>query len=531
MRLLLHVCCAAMVASSIPAFAQDATQPESTGATEEVPIIAPAAELPSDRVGRVSFVSGNVELRGPGDTKWTATELNYPVFTGEALRTGSGSRGEIEIGANTIALSDGSEAEITGLRDRVTQITLSHGRIGLRLRQAGEDESVEIYVVQGGVWLLAPGSYGIETGSGDQTTRIAVYEGKAQFVGANSDIPIAAGHAAVLKDADASAATLRSASPDAFVEWCRTRDYDETGLAAPYYISPYMTGFAGLDPAGTWKTNSDYGPVWFPTASDDWAPYRFGHWRWIAPWGWTWIDDQPWGFAPSHYGRWARIDDRWAWVPGSFVERPIYAPAVVAFLGTPGVGLSSEDGATVAWFPLAPGEAYWPSYARDLDYVRDLNHGNVEDVGKIGLTANGEPPLEVFDKDFSNRQYASVVPRSTFLNERPVAPALMALPERRLLDAPVLMASPQLVPPSTQQVARAATPVAIAPATRVAVKENRRGAKLSRTVSTRPQSRGGQTVVIRGGHLRAPSYAGLAHRRQVIVLHVAQPRGGRRAHG
>ena len=113
------------------------------------------------------------------------------------------------------------------------------------------------------------------------------------------------------------------------------------------------------------RSTRDYGPVWFPTDLE-WAPYRFGHWSWIAPWGWSWIDDQPWGFAPSHYGRWALIDEHWAWVPGGFVERPLYAPAVVAFLGTPGVGLSSEDGATVAWFPLAPDEAYWPSYTRDV---------------------------------------------------------------------------------------------------------------------------------------------------------------------
>src|SRR5262249_62344018 len=121
------------------------------------------------------------------------------------------------------------------------------------------------------------------------------------------------------------------------------------------------------------------------------------------------------------------------------------------------VGLSSEDGVTVAWFPLAPGEAYWPSYARDVDYVRDLNRGNVRDVGTIRVPANGEPPLEVFDKQFANRQYASVVPRSVFIHGRPVNSTLMTLPEQRLHDAPVLMASPQLAPASALPVARAAT--------------------------------------------------------------------------
>src|SRR5215472_14406162 len=173
-----------------------------------------------------------------------------------------------------------------------------------------------------------------------------------------------------------------------------------------------MTGYAALDSAGIWKVNSDYDAIWFPTASADWAPYRFGHWRWVAPWGWTWIDDQSWGFAPSHYGRWVLIDDHWAWVPGSVVERPLYAPALVAFLGTPGVGLSSEDGATVAWFPLAPNEAYWPGYTRDVSYTQSLNLSNVQDIEAIGLQADGEPPRELFRTHFANREFATVIPRS-----------------------------------------------------------------------------------------------------------------------
>ena len=329
----------------------------------------------------------------------------------------------------------------------------------------------------------------------------------------------------LLTGSDGTAAMVERATSDAFVEWCREREYDEAWLGAPYYISPYMTGFAALDAAGFWKINPEYGPVWFPVTSEEWTPYRFGRWSWIAAWGWTWIDDQSWGFAPSHYGRWVLIDDHWAWVPGRFVERPLYAPAVVAFLGTPGVGLSSEEGATVAWFPLAPGEAYWPSHTRDVDYVRDLNRGNVQDAGAIRMPGNGEPPLEIFDEPFANRQYATVVPRTVFTNERPIASARMTLPEQRLQNAPVLMASPQLAPASAQQVVRTATPAVVAPSIRVAAREVKKSGKLIRTAAVPPPGHS-QPIVIRGAHLRAPSYAGSLHGRQVIVLHVAQPRSG-----
>ena len=524
MRLLLCICCIAVVAGLNPAVAQELTQ------AEALPAVEASAPLPSDwsppgRVGQVSLVSGNVDLRISSGSAWADAELNQPIFTGEALRTDPRARGEVRIDTNTIDLSNGSEIEIASLRDGVAQILLSRGRIGVHLRQAGENETVEVDVPQGGVWLLVPGTYNIDAGDGDGPLRVAVFDGTAQFAGASVDRRIEKGQVAVLGGPEAAdVASIGPATGDDFVAWCRDHDHDVTRLAAPYYVSRYMTGYDELDSAGIWKINAQYGPVWFPTQSEDWAPYRFGHWSWIAPWGWTWLDDQPWGFAPSHYGRWALIDDHWAWVPGNYVERPLYAPAVVAFLGTPGVGLSSEEGATVAWFPLAPGEAYWPSYSRDLDYVRNLNFGTVQDVAAIRVGTDGEPPLESFHEDFANRLFATVVPRLVFTNGRPVASARVSLPEKRLQDAPVLMASPQIAPASTQRVARAATtnPPVTHPAVRLARKG---GAKPTRSASIQLRSRA-QPIVLRGAHLHAPAYAGQPRGRQMVVLRLAHSRGG-----
>jgi hypothetical protein len=528
MRLFLHVCCIVMVAGLAPAFAQNATQPETAAPAAETFLAASSSELPPGLVGRISLVSGNVELRNSYAAGWAEAGVNMPVFTGEAVRTDGKARVRIDFGANAVGLAEGSEIAVANLRDGVTQIALSRGRIGLHLRQANERETVEVDIPQGGIWLTAPGRYDIEAGN-DQPPRIAVFDGAAQFAGTAGDFGVGPGHVAMLAGSDAAAAT-EPAPADAFVNWCRAQDYDQTALVAPYYVSPNVTGLADLDAAGVWKIDARYGPVWFPTASEDWVPFRFGRWSWVAPWGWTWIDDQPWGFAPSHYGRWALIREHWAWVPGSFVAYPVYAPAIVAFLGTPGVGLSSEEGATAAWFPLAPGEAYWPSYARDVDYVRRLNRGSVADLDTIRLPANGEPPLEIFNEEFANRQYATAVTRAAFVAGRPVAPARIALPEQRLQDAPVLMASPQLAPAATERVARAATP---APVTRVAsAPAPNAGVKSVRTASMRSRIHG-QTVILRGGHLRAPSYAGLSRGRQMIVVHFAHPRegGGRRARG
>ncbi|MEO9080189.1 MAG: DUF6600 domain-containing protein, partial [Rhodanobacter sp.] len=109
----------------------------------------------------------------------------------------------------------------------------------------------------------------------------------------------------------------------------------------------------------------------------DWAPYRNGHWAYIAPWGWTWIDSAPWGYAPYHYGRWAHTPRGWGWIPGPRYARPIYAPALVAFVGGGGgfsVGVSSGP---VGWFPLGPGEVYNPWYRCNQNYYTRINVTNI----------------------------------------------------------------------------------------------------------------------------------------------------------
>ena len=519
MRSFLYACCVVIVFGLAPAFVQDTIRAEVSDPALDAAVPTPATTPPPSRVARLSFVSGAIDFRSTGQTSWADAAVNQPIIAGEAARTGGKARGEIEIGANTIDLSSNTEVETTRLDDQILQLALSRGRIGFRLRQLG-GETAEIDFPRGVVWLRGPGRYDIDAGTDEQPSRITVFGGAAQVVGNGAEARVETGQTAVLTSANPVAVSIESTKSDDFVDWCRDRDYDENRLAAPYYVSPHMTGIAELDAAGTWKTNSEYGPVWVPTDSE-WAPYRFGRWSWMTPWGWTWIDDQPWAFALSHYGRWALIHDHWAWVPGSFVAHPLFMPAAVAFLGTAGVGLSSEDGATVAWFPLAPNEAYWPIYTRDLDYVRSLNSGDVRDVAAIRMQADDEPPLELFRTDFANRRLATVVPRSVFVSGRPIAPARVTLPEQRLQNAPVLMASPRIAPPSPQLVARVVLPAAKPAAMRVAVRVSGKGGpKIIHVAWVRPHGRE-QTVRVRGAHLHVPSYAGQAHGRQLAVVRAA----------
>ena len=259
-----------------------------------------AEEQPPARVGRVSAISGTLAFYGPGETEWSAAKVNYPVATGGWFATDPQSRAEIRIGAETIDMAGDTQLDITDLRDRATQIGVAQGRVDLNLRRLATDETAEVDIPRGSVSLLQPGVYDIETGTPDQPTRIAVFEGSARFVGGGADLVVKAGDAVVLNGSDTVSATVERATADAFVKWCRSRDYHENKLAAPYHVSPAMTGFEELDAHGGWDTVPNYGAVWHPSSVPaDWAPYRDGQWVWVEPWGWTWVDAGLWGFAAS----------------------------------------------------------------------------------------------------------------------------------------------------------------------------------------------------------------------------------------
>jgi hypothetical protein len=414
-----------------------------------------AQEEPPARVGRISFVSGQLAFHMPGETAWSAAAVNYPVATGGTFWTDPQSRAEIRIGSQTIDITGNTEVDIVQLNEQVVQIAVPQGRVDLHLRSLEEGNTVEIDIPRGGVWLLQPGVYDIDAGAQDHPSRVAVFDGSAHFVGGSVDVGLNVGDVAVLTGSDPVVATIDRAAPDAFVQWCRSRDYQPQRLAAPYYLSPRMTGYEELDEYGAWRAVPDYGEAWFPSAvPTDWAPYREGHWAWIQPWGWSWIGSAPWGFAPFHYGRWARIEGRWAWIPGRFVPQPVYAPALVAFIGDPGGGLAGvgRAGPAVGWFPLGPDEVYWPSYTRNPAYIRNLNITNVSEA-KIANVTNAiasqrtaDPPPQIVTQTFVNRPAATVVPVRVFANATSVAPAVVRVPPQTLQQASISVRPPELKP-------------------------------------------------------------------------------------
>jgi hypothetical protein len=490
-------------------------------------IAALAEEALPSQVGRISAANGAVSLR-PAAGEWTPASINDPLITGMGVRTADRARAGVGIGVLRAVLAGGSEAEIARLDDTMVQIALKQGRIGIHIARLDPGAAVEIDLPQGAVWLLAAGDYDIGAGSDQVPSWTAVFAGQARFAGGGTDRTLAAGSALVTNSK--GVVTAATANADDFVaSWRPAADAMEP--AALKHVSAVMTGWDALDTAGGWENAEGFGEVWVPkSVPDDWAPYRYGHWRWAAPWGWNWVDDMAWGFAPSHYGRWARIAgsntgkntgaERWAWVPAAQVAHPIYMPAAVNFIGSAGVGLSAPDpvGPVVAWFPLAPGEVYWPSYTSDLALIRRINAGVVKDVAKIGPGVGSEPPGELITAHYQNRRFATVVPRAVFAGGRAVAPAQVSLPPERLGNAPLLLGSPQIMPPASKPVV-IATASAVHTLSRILTPQPSRAvarstvSRYSRPGYTQAQTRSGfaARVAMSASRARARAVASYAH--------------------
>ncbi|MBS1190623.1 MAG: hypothetical protein H6R10_2415 [Rhodocyclaceae bacterium] len=412
-----------------------------------------AAADPPARVGRLSLTEGTVTFRINGQDADSPAAYNWPISSGAILATGDDGRAEVQIGSSAFRLAGDSQVDFTTVDDQRIAVQVQQGSLAVTVRDRDQADDIEIGTAAGRIQFDGPGRYRVDFDQGTGDTRVSSREGSAHVYRAGSGVTVPAGQQAVLySDGGWGFDDLR---PDAFDAWADARDAAGSAPLARHYVSPQMTGYEDLDAYGDWGAVADYGTVWYPRSVPvDWAPYRYGRWAWVPPWGWTWVDAAPWGFAPFHYGRWLFIGNRWAWLPGTYVARPVYAPALVAWIGSPGWSISFGFGSApaVGWFPLAPQEVFLPAYSASPAYVRRINHAHVHRAAVIDQALH-DPRHH---QPFLNRRVApavTVVPATAVRSGRPITPALARPPDRRqLAQAPVSSRAPGTawLPPARQ---------------------------------------------------------------------------------
>jgi hypothetical protein len=251
---------------------------------------------------------------------------------------------------------------------------LHSGSLALRVRSREAAADIEVDTAEVRLRPERSGHYRIDRV--DDTTQAGVWRGSLRVDDSEGFILEAGQRAELWRERRGLKFKWSSLSGDTFADWVQRDDQrDDQRSASNRFVSSEMTGAEDLDRSGRWERHPEYGAIWYPyEVRNDWAPYRYGRWAWVSPWGWTWVDEAPWGFAPFHYGRWVSWRGRWGWCPGDYVARPVYAPALVAWVGGPRVGLSINiGGPSIGWVPLAPREWYVPQHRYTPAYDGRVN--------------------------------------------------------------------------------------------------------------------------------------------------------------
>ncbi len=501
-----------------------------------------AADPPS-RVARLSYLGGEVSFQPAGDHNWVQASLNRPLIAGDSLYTDRNSRTELQMGGATVRLDDRSSINVLNLNDQIAQFELSEGVLRLSVRNLGRDQSYEIDTPTLAFVTTMPGEYRIDVAPDGRSTMVTVFDGNGDVYGEqNANYSVRAGNSyrfndSALRDYE----VLDLPRGDDFDNWVASRERRYERSVSRRYVSDDMIGYSDLDEYGSWNTVADYGSVWYPTSvAVGWAPYRSGHWSWVGAWGWTWIDTAPWGFAPFHYGRWVYVGNRWGWCPGPRHYRPIYSPAMVAFVGGNNwsANIRLGDG-PVGWFPLGPRDVYVPWYHTSRRYFTDINVHNTTIINNVHITniyndySRGRPVPGNNYMWRNNSAAMTAVSRETFVGSRPVLAGRINVNAAQWNKAPVASrlgiaptqasfvaadvrrasAVPQAAVLDRRVIARTAPAPTVAPiAERVQAIERNQGRPLARPLPAAVPARG-----------EATAQRGIPSRVQVVDSPTARP--------
>ena len=314
------------------------------------------------RYARLGEIEGRPEIQLQAAETWAAASRNTPLIDGAWVRTGPGSRAEIELDEGSVfridaaSLAELSDYTRLSTGQRVTLVSLDRGVAYFTGAAEGRDA----------LTLAAPGAQAtvrrgarVRLEARETWSQIAVIEGAVTFSSPAAELEIKEGQMVRVEPGNSARFFLyREVTALDSDAWSEERDKALAGTRSAAHLAGLEYGLAELDAGGAWIETAPLGTVWKPKAAAGWAPFRDGRWVWYDGLGYTWIGNEPWGWLPYHYGRWT-LDSQsgWIWVPG---KDAVFSPGDVYWL---------HGARLAAWGPLAHAEDWKSEAARPQLYA------------------------------------------------------------------------------------------------------------------------------------------------------------------
>lgn len=132
------------------------------------------------RVGSIAYLQGEVEFRTAYDAEAAPALPNWPLTSGNVIRTGPGARAELRIGSTALRLDVDSELEIAELDDQALRLRLLHGSLHARVKNPDLAAGFELSTAQGRLMLTAPAQLRADAGRAPSTTMVSLFSGAAR---------------------------------------------------------------------------------------------------------------------------------------------------------------------------------------------------------------------------------------------------------------------------------------------------------------------------------------------------------------
>ncbi|QDP72739.1 hypothetical protein FOG18_09305 [Legionella israelensis] len=393
---------------------------------------------PASKVARLSYIENIVSFLPGGEKKWVKASVNRPLIPGDSLWVDKNSRAELQLGSATVRLNGLTNTKILNLNNKINQFQLTQGTLLLTVYRSKPEQKYEIDTPNLALTLSRKGLYRVDVDK--NSTVVSIRKGEANVYAKNSALKLREGLSCRFTGTNLKDYQCKAIGPmDEFDRWSLKRDQRIEKASSTKHVSSAVIGYEDLEFYGKWKSVKKHGYVWIPDdVEEDWVPYRTGHWVWIQQWGWTWVDEQPWGFAPFHYGRWTYIEKRWAWVPGPVDVEPLYAPALVAFVGGRNFQLEVTTGTVgIAWFPLGPGDIYIPPYDVSRHYFTQINISNTVINNTYINKIYNDRSVNINYQNVNISNAITAVPTQTFIQSQPVSSATVQVSEETIEKAPI----------------------------------------------------------------------------------------------